>query len=199
MTVTGRSASVERNTNETRVRVQLGMDTALPVDIQTPLPFLSHMLSAFACHGRFSLGISSQGDVDVDPHHLIEDTGIVLGQAIKQALNGYRGIQRAGCFAFPMDGSLALVAIDLCGRSNLTWNVKFNQLPVGNLDPNLFREFFKGMADGMAGTLHVHVPCSDNDHHVIEATFKAFGRALREAVVLTGSTEPLSTKGSIEA
>lgn len=194
-----RIASLSRVTQETQIEISLDIDAAEPMEINTPLPFFSHMLNAFACHGRFGLKVNATGDVEVDPHHLIEDTGIVLGQVINQALNGYKGIQRAGCFAFPMDGTLAVCALDLCGRPNLVWKVGFGHFPVGNLDPNLFREFYKGLADGMLGTLHVHVPCQDNDHHVIEAIFKAFGRSLREACIPTGQSAPLSTKGWIES
>ncbi|MBK8189662.1 MAG: imidazoleglycerol-phosphate dehydratase [Vampirovibrionales bacterium] len=198
-----RAASVSRVSRETRVQVTFEADAARAPHIQTPLPFFSHMLDAFACHGRFGLSVEASGDIEVDPHHLMEDVGIVLGQAIAQALDGYKGIARAGCFAFPMDGSLALVALDLCGRPNLTWNVPLGALPVGALDPHLFREFFKGLIDGMRATAHLHVPCHDNDHHVLEALFKAFARALRQAA---GRIEPgdalsgaLSTKGMLDA
>lgn len=199
MTTPERKATVERTTKETQICLSLNLDNPSVIEIDTPLPFFSHMLNAFACHGRFGLVLKATGDIEVDPHHLVEDTGIVLGQAIKQALEGYKGIQRAGCFAFPMDATLAVVALDLCGRPNLVWQVNFGALPIGTMDPNLFREFYKGLVDGMAGTLHVHIPCQDNDHHVVEAIFKAFGRALRESAVSVGQTGALSTKGVIEA
>ncbi len=193
-----RRARIKRETRETQVSLMLALDEPDAVQIETPLPFFSHMLHAFACHGQFGLKLFAAGDIAVDPHHLIEDTGIVLGQAIKESLSGYKGIQRAGCFAFPMDGTLAVVALDLCGRPNLVWNVTLGNFPLGTLDPNLFREFYKGLVDGMLGTLHIHVPCQDNDHHVIESTFKAFARALRESITPIQSTHPLSTKGFIE-
>lgn len=198
-----RTATISRDTKETQITLTLNLD-AMPVSddiprIRTGLPFFDHMLNAFSCHGRFGLDIDATGDIEVDPHHLIEDVGIVLGEAIREALPAYKGIQRAGSFAFPMDGSLAVVALDLCGRPNLVWNVQFGQFPVGNIDPNLFREFYKGLVDGMRGTLHIHVPVKDNDHHVIEATFKAFARALREAVVPVGSDVIISTKGVLDA
>jgi len=192
-----RHATVERNTRETQITLTLDLDNPAHVDIQTPLPFFSHMLDAFACHGRFGLIVKATGDIEVDPHHLIEDVGITLGQAIKQALPGYQGIMRAGCFAFPMDGTLAVVALDLCGRANLVWKVHFNPLPVGHIDPNLFREFYKGLVDGMAATVHVHMACQDNDHHVIESIFKAFGRSLKQAVQPLDNNAVLSTKGVI--
>ncbi len=194
-----RTATVARNTKETQIQLSLNLDQATEPKIQTGLPFFDHMLTAFACHGRFGLNIQAKGDIEVDPHHLIEDVGIVLGEAIREALPGYKGVQRAGCFAFPMDGTLAVVALDLCGRSNLVWRVEFEPFLVGGLDPNLFREFYKGLVDGMRGALHVHIPCRDNDHHLIEAIFKAFGRALREAVVPIDAQTVLSTKGVLDA
>lgn len=194
-----RTATVTRNTKETQITLTLHLDTATPHTIETGLPFFDHMLTAFACHGRFGLELQANGDIEVDPHHLIEDVGIVLGEAIRQALPGYKGIERAGCFAFPMDGTLAVAALDLCGRPNLVWNVRFGNFPVGGIDPNLFREFFKGLVDGMRGTLHIHIPCQDNDHHLIESIFKAFGRSLRNAVIPIDPGTVLSTKGMLDA
>lgn len=193
-----RVAEIQRTTKETDIFVKVDLDRAGQIEINTSLPFLSHMLTALATHGRFSLVVRATGDIEVDPHHLIEDTGIVIGETIFKALGGLSGIQRAGCFSFPMDGTLASVAIDLCGRRNLTWNVKFGNFEVGHLDPNLFREFFKGLVDGLRATIHVNVPYSDNDHHAIEAVFKALSRALREASVRLESDEFLSTKGMLD-
>lgn len=197
-TTIARRARVERKTRETEITVEVLLDQAGQSQIATDLPFLSHMLEALACHSRMSFIIDAQGDIEVDPHHLIEDTGIVLGEAIFKALGGLSGIERAGSFSYPMDGSLVTVAIDLCGRRNLTWNVRFGNFPVGNLDPNLFREFFKGFVDGLKATLHCHEICSDNDHHVIEATFKALARSLRQAVTPLESGQCLSTKGLLD-
>lgn len=193
-----RIATVERTSKETQVTITVNLDKAGKRDIQTDLPFLSHMLDAMACHGRFSLTVRASGDIQVDAHHLIEDCGIVLGKAIYEALNGISGIQRAGDFTFPMDGTLVLVAIDICGRRNLTWNAKFGPHLVGHIDPNLFHEFFKGLADGMRTTIHVHEFYGDNDHHVIESIFKAFSRALREAIIPIEDSGPLSTKGMFD-
>lgn len=193
-----RTAEVTRNTKETQIYARVDLDTSDGVDIRTPVPFLSHMLAALACHGRFSLVIRAEGDIEVDPHHLIEDTGIVLGQAIFDALGGLSGIDRAGSFSFPMDGTLSQVAIDICGRRNLVWNVKFGNFPIGNLDPNLFREFFKGFVDGLRATVHVNVPYSDNDHHIVESIFKSLARCLRQAWTRTGDGEYLSTKGVLD-
>jgi imidazoleglycerol-phosphate dehydratase len=193
-----RTATVERKSKETSVKITIDLDRAGNREIHTDLPFFSHMLDAFACHGRYSLTVHATGDIEVDPHHLIEDTGIVLGQAIYEALNGISGIQRAGNFTFPMDGTIVMVAIDICGRRNLTWNPVFGPHLVGHLDPNLFHEFFKALADGMRSTIHVHEFYGDNDHHVIEASFKAFARALREAIVPIDQEGALSTKGMFD-
>ena len=193
-----RTGAAKRKTKETDIEVTIDLDGSGAANVETPLPFLSHMLDAMACHGRFSLTVRATGDIQVDPHHLIEDCGIVLGQAIYEALNGISGIQRAGNFTFPMDGTLVLVAIDICGRRNLTWNAKFGPHLVGHIDPNLFHEFFKGLADGMRTTIHVHEFYGDSDHHVIESIFKAFSRALREAIIPTEDSAPLSTKGMFD-
>jgi imidazoleglycerol-phosphate dehydratase len=193
-----RVATVERKTKETDITISVNLDEPGKSDIQTDLPFLSHMLEALAMHGRFSLVIRATGDIEVDPHHLIEDTGITLGEAIFKALGGLSGIQRAGCFSYPMDGTLVTVAIDLCGRRNLTWKVQFGNFTVGHLDPNLFKEFFKGFVDGLRATLHCYELYGDNDHHVIEAVFKGLAKSLRQAVTPLGTDEVLSTKGMLD-
>jgi imidazoleglycerol-phosphate dehydratase len=193
-----RVATVERKTKETDITISVNLDEPGKSDIQTDLPFFSHMLEALAMHGRFSLVIRATGDIEVDPHHLIEDTGITLGEAIFKALGGLSGIQRAGCFSYPMDGTLVTVAIDLCGRRNLTWKVQFGNFTIGNLDPNLFKEFFKGFVDGLRATLHCYELYGDNDHHVIEAVFKGLAKSLRQAVTPLGTDEVLSTKGMLD-
>lgn len=193
-----RTAETSRKTKETDIWVKVSLDDTSTTKIETDLPFLSHMLEALACHARIGIEIQATGDIQVDPHHLIEDVGIVLGETIFKALGGLAGIERAGCFSYPMDCTLAQVAVDLCGRRNLVWNIKFGSFPVGNLDPNLFREFFKGFVDGLRATLHINVPYSDNDHHAIEAVFKALARALREAIKRTGDQQYVSTKGVLD-
>lgn len=193
-----RIGSVRRNTKETNIFIEVNLDDPSRREIRTSLPFLNHMLDALACHGRFGLVVTADGDIDVDPHHLIEDTGIVLGEAIYEALGSLKGIERAASFTYPMDGTLVQVALDICGRRNLVWNISFGNFTVGNLDPNLFREFFKGFVDGMKTTLHVNCLYRDNDHHAIEATFKALARALREAVKRLDTDEYLSTKGVLD-
>lgn len=193
-----RIATVSRESKETQITLTVNLDEAGEQVINTPLPFFNHMLNTLGVHGRMTLKIEAQGDVDVDPHHLVEDTGIVLGQAIAKALGSFSGIQRAGCFAFPMDGTLAIVSLDVCGRPNLVYNLSLGNLPLGTLDPHLFKEFFKGFVDGLRLTLHVHVPCQDNDHHVIEAVFKALARSLRQAITPLDADVPLSTKGGFD-
>jgi len=200
-----RQATVQRTTRETQITLTLALD-GLPQGqanrFATPLPFFNHMLEALATHGQLGLQVDATGDTEVDPHHLVEDVGIVLGQALVQALGGsFKGILRAGCFSFPMDGTLATVAMDCCGRGNLVWQVPpFESATVGTLDPRLFKEFFKGIVDGAAMTLHLHIPYRDNDHHVVEALCKAFARALRVALTpLPNAHAVMSTKGSIEA
>lgn len=198
-----RQATIERITKETQIKLTLLLDPPMGFEnrLQTSLPFLNHMLNTVACHGQFGLQIEATGNIEVDPHHLIEDVGIVLGQAVFKAMGGsFSGIARAGSFQFPMDGTLANVALDLCGRGNLVWHVPaFESATVGHVDPRLFREFFKGVVDGLALTLHVNVPYRDNDHHVVEAVFKAFTRALRQAVTPLADGQIMSTKGSLEA
>lgn len=202
-----RMATITRNTKETQITLTLALDTLCPETaaqlpenrIETPLPFLNHMLNTFAVHGKFRLVIAAEGDIEVDPHHLVEDVGIVLGQTLVKALGDhFNGIERAGNFAFPMDGTLAIAAIDLCGRPNLVWNVELQGRPLGTLDPFLFKEFYKGFVDGSGATLHLNVPYADNDHHVIESTFKAWTRTLFQATRPTGQGAVMSTKGMLE-
>lgn len=195
-----RQTTLQRNTAETQITLGLNLDAYAPPVIETNVPFLSHMLHALATHGQFGLQVTAHGDIEVDPHHLVEDMGIALGQAIRQAMGGLnQGVQRAGCFSFPMDGTLATVALDISGRPGLVWQVAFESAAIGTLDPRLFREFFKGFTDGLRCTLHVHVPVQDNDHHVVESIFKALARSLRQAVTpLSGFDGPLSTKGVLE-
>lgn len=194
-----RNAVVKRETRETRIEVALRLDGPRSVEVETGLPFFDHMLEALALHGGMGLKLKARGDTHVDPHHLMEDCGIVLGQALAGALGGFRGIARAGCFGFPMDESLASVAVDLCGRVNVVWKARLGSLPIGGVDPRLMREFVKGFAQGLKATVHVFVPWKDNDHHACEAIAKALGRAIRMAVEPAGGRRPMSTKGRIDA
>lgn len=195
-----RTGAAARESKETQVSILIELDSSGTRDIKTDVPFLSHMLDAFACHGRFDLTVKAEGDIEVDAHHLIEDTGIVLGRAIKDALgkSPYEGIERAGFFTYPMDGSLTSVVLDICGRANLTYNVELLPGNIGNLDPTLFREFFKGFVDGLGATVHVNLSYVDNNHHAIEAIFKALGKSLRLATRQLDNNESLSTKGMFD-
>jgi imidazoleglycerol-phosphate dehydratase len=195
--MSSRKGERERSTRETRIRVDVNLDEPGIRSIDSGLPFLNHMLDAWACHGKFGFSLSGCGDIEVDPHHLVEDCGICLGAALRDALGDFSGIARAGFFIFPMDSSLARVAIDLCGRPNLVWRAELGSTPIGGIDPRLFRDFFKGLVDHLMATIHVEIPYLDNDHHAVEAVFKAFGRALRQAVTPDGSDEAASTKGVI--
>jgi len=192
-----RDATLTRNTKETKIETTVNLDGPFETRIETGLPFLNHVMEAMACHGGFGLEFKATGDLEVDPHHLIEDCGIVLGQAIAKALDNYNVIQRAGFFSFPMDGSLVTVALDLCGRPNLIWNVELDSLPIGGVDLKLFREYYKALADNLKATIHIQLVYKDNDHHAVEAIAKAFGRALREAIRPTNAV--MSTKGIINA
>ncbi len=192
-----RSATVTRDSRETQITATLDLDKSGDVSVATGLPFLDHMLGAWACHGGFGLQLRARGDLDVDPHHLVEDCGIVLGRVIAAALAECGPIRRAGFYSFPMDGSLANVAIDLCGRPNLVWNVPLIGRCLGDLDPFLLKDFFKSLCDNLRATVHVNVPYGDNDHHMLEAIFKAFGRSLQQAVQPVDG-DVMSTKGVID-
>jgi imidazoleglycerol-phosphate dehydratase len=192
-----RQATEQRTTRETDISITVHLDQSEPVDVDTSLPFLDHMLHALACHGRLGLEISARGDTQVDPHHLVEDCGIVLGRALRTALGDFGGIVRCGFFLFPMDGSLARVVLDLCGRPNLVWRAELTGELLGGVQTRLFRDFFKALADTLQATVHMELLSSDGDHHAVEALFKAFGRALRAAV--QPATGVMSTKGTLHA
>jgi imidazoleglycerol-phosphate dehydratase len=195
---TPRTGHIARHTKETQIELTLALDDPSTVALDTDLPFLDHMLNTLACHGKMGLTVTGRGDIHVDPHHLVEDVGIAFGQALAKALGDFTGIERAGCFSFPMDHTLAHVALDLCNRPNLAWHVPLKGQPLGTLDGRLFAEFFKGLVDGCRMTLHVNVSAVDNDHHAIEAVFKAFARALYAATrPIAQQGVVLSTKGTL--
>lgn len=193
-----RTASLSRETRETNISMEIDLDSFAAPEVETTLPFLDHMLEAFAVHGSFALKVKASGDTEVDPHHLVEDSGVVLGSLVMKALGHFKGIRRAGFFLFPMDRSLARVALDLCGRPNLVWNVNTGTEFLGTMNPALLEDFFKGLVDGLRCTLHASVEYSDNDHHALEAVFKAFGRALAEAVRPVEGGRTVSSKGAID-
>lgn len=194
-----RKAAVQRKTTETEVAVTIDLDGQGEGRIETSVPFMDHMLTLFARHGLFDLSVKSQGDRIIDDHHLVEDLGICLGQAVKKALGERRGIGRYGAAVVPMDESLASVTLDLSGRPYLVWNAELGEARIGQFDPGLLKEFFKSFSDHGGITLHINLMYGTNGHHMAEAIFKAFARAFREASALDGRIEGvLSTKGSLE-
>jgi imidazoleglycerol-phosphate dehydratase len=181
----GRSGKVERKTTETEIRVSLDLEGSGRGAIDTPLPFFTHMLEQLAKHGLYDLEIHARGDIEIDGHHLVEDTGIVVGEAFAQALGDKQGIRRYGEQTLPMDEVLAQAAIDFCGRPHLVWRVPPGTLDgkwVGSFDAALAHEFFQAFVNGARCNLHLKIHEGDNAHHVIEALFKAFARASRAAV-----------------
>lgn len=190
-----RNAEVERNTRETRVRLALALDGTGQNDIETGIPFFDHMLVSFAVHGFFDLTLSAAGDIEVDFHHTVEDVGIVLGSAISQALGDRKGIRRYGHAATPMDDALVKVTIDLSNRPYLAYNLPAAFTPDF---AGLAKEFFRSIANTAGMNLHVNVEYGENDHHVTEAIFKSFGRALDQAIVLDPRiAQAHSAKGQI--
>ena len=196
-----RRAEISRETSETAITVALGLDGEGRADIATGIGFLDHMLTALARHGLFDLKIRAKGDLHIDFHHTTEDVGIVIGQCLRQALGDKRGIRRYGAATIPMDEALAEAAVDISGRPFLAWSVTFAQPKIGEMDTELFEEFFRALAFNAGITLHVTQKAGSNAHHVAEACFKALARALREAVEpdpRAVSAIP-STKGVLEA
>ena len=193
-----RSAKVERNTKETQITCELNLDGTGAAKIDTGIGFLDHMLNSFARHGFFDLNLSVKGDLYVDCHHTIEDTGIVLGQAIKEALGDKAGIARYGSSLLPMDETLVLCAIDLSGRPYLNFDMTFTSDRVGYYDTEMVREFFYAVSYAAGMNLHIKQMDGTNNHHLIEAAYKAFARALDAATKaeprLSGT---LSTKGTL--
>ena len=193
-----RSAIVERITKETQITVELNLDGQGMTDISTGIGFFDHMLSGFARHGLFDLRVNVNGDLDVDCHHTIEDTGIVLGQAIQKALGEKKGIKRYGHFLLPMDEALALCAIDLSGRPYLNYDASFTTERIGEMDTEMIREFFYAVSYSAAMNLHLKILDGINNHHMAEALFKAFGKALDMAVMEEPRMKDVwSTKGTL--
>ncbi|MDE8703406.1 imidazoleglycerol-phosphate dehydratase HisB [Adlercreutzia equolifaciens] len=192
-----RTAAVERRTLETAIEVTVNLDGTGQVDVSTGIGFFDHMLTAFGRHSRLDLTVKAEGDLQVDGHHTVEDTGIVLGQALAQALDDKRGITRFGSSFVPMDEALVLAALDISGRGQLHWDVEVPFGMVGDFDTQLAREFFIALATNAGITLHVRQLAGDNVHHILEAAFKACGRAVREAVAIDPALadETPSTKG----
>ena len=195
-----RTATVKRDTKETQIELTLGIDGTGTHDIETPVPFLGHMLEALARHGRFDLDVRATGDIEVDPHHTVEDLGLVLGAACKQALGDRAGLFRYGDSTLPMDETLVTTAVDLSGRPAFEWRVPgLDGRFVGSFDCALAKEFFAAFATRAECNLHVVLHYGGNPHHVIEAAFKSFARALDVATQVDsrlGGAVP-STKGTL--
>ena len=195
---TKRSAVIERKTKETDIAIKLNLDGSGKSEIQTGIGFFDHMLDGFARHGLFDLTVSVKGDTEVDSHHTIEDTGIVLGHAIAEALGDKAGMKRYGYFILPMDETLALGAVDLSGRPYLNFQAEFTVPSLGTMDTEMVREFFYAVSYSAAMNLHLKILDAGNNHHMAEALFKAFGKALDLAVSEEPRiTEVWSTKGSL--
>ncbi len=193
-----RVGSVERKTKETDISIKLNLDGSGKKEIETGIGFFDHMLEGFAKHGFFDLDCKVKGDLQVDGHHTVEDTGIALGTAIAQAVGDKAGIRRYGSFILPMDEVLVLCAVDLCGRPYLGFEYEYGVPMIGELDTQLVREFFYAVSYSAAMNLHIKVLSDGNAHHVTEAMFKAFAKALDEAVSFDPRVEGvLSTKGTL--
>ena len=192
-----RTADVRRDTKETQIRVQLDLDGTGRAAVSTGVGFFDHMLESFARHGGFDIQIETKGDLHIDMHHTVEDTGIVLGQAFAQALDGLKGIRRFGHAYIPMDETLTRCAIDLSNRPYLIWRVSFIRPKVGDMDTELFKEFHHAFAMNAGACLHLETLYGENSHHIAESGFKALARALRDAVELDPKTlgQAPSTKG----
>lgn len=189
-----RVADVERNTRETTIRAQVNLDARGHIKVATGIGFFDHMLEQVAKHGGFSLDLSCAGDLEIDEHHTVEDTAIVLGTALRDALGDKRGIGRYG-FLLPMDESEAQVAIDLSGRGNFVFSAHFPRDNVGELSTEMVEHFFRSFAESLAAAIHIDVQ-GENTHHMVEACFKAVGRCLRQAIRIDGSELP-TTKGTL--
>ena len=194
----GRRSEIERVTSETQVSVTLDLDERSGVKVETGIGFFDHMLNALARHGGLGLSLTCRGDLWIDAHHSMEDTGLALGQALREALGDKRGISRFGFFYAPLDESLARTVIDLSGRPHLSWRCAFPEAEAGGVSVRLHHEFFQALANAAGMTLHVDLLACEESHHGLEAIYKSFGRALRQAVSLTGvAGEIPSTKGTL--
>ncbi len=193
-----RKAIIERKTRETSIRIEVNLDGSGVHHIDTPLPFLSHMLDQLGRHGMLDLKVEAKGDTEIDGHHTTEDLAIVLGQAVARALGDKKGIRRYGSATLPMDEACVTCALDLSGRPHFVWRVPMPKAKVGDFDTELAEVFFEGFARGVGCNLHMHLVEGQVLHHIIEICFKAFARALRDAVEIDPrSGEIPSTKGTL--
>lgn len=197
--MTKRQSTVERNTKETRIRISLDLDGTGQSQLSIGVPFLEHMLDQIARHGLIDMNIQARGDLEIDAHHTVEDVGISLGQALTQALGDKKGIRRYGHAYVPLDEALSRVVVDCSGRPGLEYRVNYPRARIGDFDVDLIREFFQGLVNHGLLTLHIDNLCGRNAHHIAETVFKAFGRALRNAVEPDPRMEGVtpSTKGSL--
>lgn len=193
-----RTAEISRNTAETNISLKVNLDGTGKTEVGTGVGFLNHMLTLFAAHGKFDLEVHCVGDTDVDDHHSVEDVGICLGQAFRQALGDKRGITRYGSFLLPMDEALILAAVDISGRSSLNDALEIPTEKIGSFDTELVEEFFLGFTRSCPMSLHLRKLAGTNSHHIVEGAFKAFGRAMKAAVALDGTDKIPSTKGVLE-
>ena len=193
-----RKASIKRDTKETQITMELNLDGKGTSEVSTGIGFFDHMLEGFAKHGLFDMKINVSGDLHVDGHHSVEDAGIVLGNAIKEAVGDKKGIRRYGHMILPMDDALVLCAVDLCGRPYLSYEADFKTEKIGYLDTELIREFFYAVSYSAMMNLHIKVISGENSHHIAEAMFKSFGKALDMAVSYDERiNDVLSTKGTL--
>jgi imidazoleglycerol-phosphate dehydratase len=192
-----RIKTIKRKTNETDIEIGLNIDGCGDSEIYTPVPFLNHVLSSFARHGSFDLRIKASGDIEVDPHHLIEDIGICLGKAIAECIGNKKGINRFGFVIIPMDETEVTISLDLGGRPYLRYSVEILNEKIENMPTLLVLDFFKALTDNSSMNLHINKNVGVNSHHIIEAVFKAFGIALKQAVRKGSGTSVLSTKGML--
>ncbi len=192
-----RKASVTRKTGETDIELELVLDGSGKCDVKTGVPFLDHMLTLFAVHGFFDISLRADGDIEVDDHHTVEDIGICLGQAIGTALADKGGIARYGSCFLPMDETLARVVVDISNRPFLHYGVTVAEQKIGSFDTVLAKEFFRAVSQHAGLTLHIDLLHGENGHHIIEAIFKGFGRALNMAVARIRIDGPLSSKGCL--
>ena len=193
-----RTAKAVRGTSETDIGISVDLDGTGVADVETGIGFFDHMLTALARHSLVDLTVRAKGDLEVDDHHTVEDTGIVLGQALREALGDKRGIRRFGSVMVPLDEALVMAAVDISGRGELYWDVPIGPAKVGTFDTELGHEFFAGLAREAGITLHLRLVCGTNAHHILEAAFKAAARALCEAVEPDPRVEGVpSTKGSL--
>ena len=194
-----RTAKVERKTKETDIKLSINLDGKGQYSINTSIPFLDHMLSLMCKHGIFDMKLKAKGDIDIDFHHTVEDIGIVLGKAVRQALGDMKGISRYGQATVPMDEALASVSLDVSGRPYLVYKVSFpKKSKIKNFDPDLIEDFLQAFVSNSSITLHVESPYGRNTHHIIEAVFKALGKALRNAVSIDPRMKGIpTTKGKL--